>query len=182
MKPFPSDLGQTGWGGIEEEGRVELPPLGKLAGLTSWELAILPCIVCPVLPLQGSICMCSQMFFLCGGEGMVSSFIPLAKRGDRLILHIKMLWDNENWMLYISTYTFCAWSLSTDTFQVLHEISIGDNAQKLVLNEKTSTPKPPGWCAGPGPQWHHLPPTGSLQTPSRCGCVCSVCLSEWLVF
>lgn len=29
----------------------------------------------------------------------------------------------------------------------------------------------PGWCAGPGLQWHHLPPRGSLQTPNRCGCV-----------
>lgn len=34
-------------------------------------------------------------------------------------------------MLYISTYTFCAWSLSTDTFQVLHEISIGDKSPKV---------------------------------------------------
>lgn len=84
-------------------------------------------------------------------------------------------------MLYISAYTFCAWSLSTDTFQVLHEISIGVKVQRLVLNEKTRAPKPPGWCADPGPQWRHLPPMGSLQTPNRCGCVHFVCLSEWLV-
>lgn len=34
MKPFPSHFGYIGWGGIKEEGKVELPPLGKLPSLT----------------------------------------------------------------------------------------------------------------------------------------------------
>nr|KAF6353578.1 hypothetical protein mPipKuh1_010492 [Pipistrellus kuhlii] len=53
-------------------------------------------------------------------------------------------------MLYISTYTFRAWSLSTYTFQVLHEISVGDKVQKLVLHERTGTPKPPWLMCKPG--------------------------------
>lgn len=36
-------------------------------------------------------CVPRCFFFGVGGERMVSSFIPLAKRGNRLILHRKML-------------------------------------------------------------------------------------------
>lgn len=65
---------------------MELPPVWA-----SWELVPQSCGVRLVLPRQDVICMYPQMVFLWGrGEGMVS-FIPLARRGDRLILPLKMV-------------------------------------------------------------------------------------------
>ena len=76
---------------IEEEGKVELPPLGKLPGLTSWELGHLITSSWSSPASAGRHLHVFPEVFSLGDKGMVFSFIPLAKRGDRLVLHVTML-------------------------------------------------------------------------------------------
>lgn len=70
---------------------MELPPLGKLPGLTSWEFAHLTMWSLSSPAFAGCHLHVSPDVFYFGGEGMVSSFILLVKRGDRLILHLKVV-------------------------------------------------------------------------------------------
>lgn len=114
---------------------------------------------------------------------MVSSFIPLARRGDRLILPLKMVQDNENLMLYISSHTFlCMVTLHGHHPNTACNLNKRQSPNIGFEQESAYSKASLDGLQGPGLQWCHLPSQGSLQTAHRCGCLHLVWLSEWLVF
>lgn len=68
---------------MEEEGQVELPPLGRLPGLTSWEFVhlIMWSLSSPA-SIGCHLCVSPDNVFSLGGVGLASSFIPFAVKEE----------------------------------------------------------------------------------------------------
>lgn len=143
---------------MEEEGKVELPPLGKLPGLTSWVFFHLTCGICLVLLLQDVICAWPQTaFLLLGGEvWLLHSFLLLSKRRQVVPTCEDAVRQGQFDAVYPYKYIFMHGSLSTDTFHVLHVIRIREKVQILVLCKKAPLRSLPDWCGGTSPQWCKL--------------------------
>lgn len=126
-------------------------------------LPLSSCGVCLVLPLQNVITFVPRWFFFGGGVKVCFPHSFLLLKEETGWPYIRRWYKTVTswWCTYLHLH-FRAWSLSTDTIQILHAIWIRDKVQMLVLNEKMWTPKPPWLVCRDQVYRCHLPPQGVI--------------------